>query len=111
IQTWWYPGNRTGHEFLYSKAQAATLAKVNPRGVLTGAETGDVARVNAAGEETKVAANESKAEEVSGRAQPGEIAARNAPAANPAPAQAATMARAEPAPAPRARANRASLPS
>ena len=66
IQTWWYPGNRTGHEFLYPKEQAATLAKVNQRGVLAGGEQGDIARINAAGEETKVAANESKAEEVSG---------------------------------------------
>jgi hypothetical protein len=82
IQTWWYPGNKTGHEFLYSKEQATALAKVNTRGVLAGGETGDITRINAAGEETKVAMNESKAEEVSGRAQAGER-----PAAAPAPSQ------------------------
>ena len=109
IQTWWYPGNRTGHEFLYPKEQAATLAKVNQRGVLTGGEQGDIARINAAGEETKVTANESKAEDVSGRAQAGELASRNAAAAQsgeavtqPQPAAApAPVAPPEPVTAPR----------
>jgi len=82
IQTWWYPGNKTGHEFLYSKQQAMALAKVNPRGVLVGGATGDVSRVNAQGEETKVAANESKPEQVSGRAQSGQAAAAARAAAN-----------------------------
>jgi hypothetical protein len=72
VQTWWYPGNRTGHEFLYSKDQATLLAKVNQRGVLAGGEKGDVMRVNAAGEETRVSSSEAKAEEVYGRAQAGE---------------------------------------
>jgi hypothetical protein len=88
VQTWWYPGNRTGHEFLYSKQQATMLAKVNQRGVLAGGEQGDVTRINAAGEETKVSSADAKPEEVYGRAQAGEIAARNAAAAaagRPAP--------------------------
>lgn len=103
IQTWWYPGNKTGHEFLYSKAQAMALAKVNTRGVLAGGESGDITRVNAAGQETKVAVNETKAEEISGRAQAGETSAA-APAAVARPELAA---RSEPAPS--ARTNSAGL--
>jgi LPXTG-motif cell wall-anchored protein len=34
IQTWWYPGTKTGHEFIYPRRQAEPLAQLNP-GVLT----------------------------------------------------------------------------
>lgn len=96
IQTWWYPGNRTGHEFLYTKAQATALAKVNPRGVLSGADQGDITRINATGEGTKVAINDTKAAEVSGRAQKGEVAGPNAAAS----ASQQPMTRPQPAPTP-----------
>ena len=76
IQTWWFPGTRTGHEFIYPKQVAAILAKTN-KGVLTTEgepRTGELARVSASGE-TKVTANEPAAE-VSGRSLRGEISAR-----------------------------------
>jgi LPXTG-motif cell wall-anchored protein len=73
IQTWWFPGTRTGHEFIYPKDVAMTLAKTN-KGVLTtegDARTGELARLSSSGE-TKVAANES-AMEVSGKSLRGEM--------------------------------------
>ena len=109
ISTWWYPGTKTGHEFLYSKEQAVALAKVNTRGVLVGGESGDVTRINAAGEETKVAMTETKAEDVYGRVQAGERAAAAAAAAAQAetPRPAATPA---PAPPPAAPVTRPEMP-
>jgi hypothetical protein len=35
IKTWWYPGERTGYEFIYPKDQARALAKVVAEPVLT----------------------------------------------------------------------------
>jgi len=35
IKTWWYPGERTGYEFIYPKDQAKALAKVVAEPVLT----------------------------------------------------------------------------
>ena len=63
IQTWWFPGTKTGHEFIYPKQVAVVLAKTN-KGVLTAegeTKTGELARVSASGE-TKVTANEPAAE-------------------------------------------------
>lgn len=46
VQAWWYPGDRTGEEFVYPKSQAAMIARANHREVLatesysaTGSET------------------------------------------------------------------------
>jgi hypothetical protein len=40
IQVWFYPGNRTGEEFVYPKNQAIAIAKANRKGVLA-TETAD----------------------------------------------------------------------
>jgi hypothetical protein len=34
IKAWWYPGERMGEEFVYSKTQATAIAKANHEGVL-----------------------------------------------------------------------------
>ena len=34
VQAWWYPGDRTGEEFVYPKTQAVAIAKANHREVL-----------------------------------------------------------------------------
>src|SRR4030095_13177317 len=66
IRTWWYPGERTGYEFIYPKNQARRLAKPAAQPVLTTAastskaeetNTEELARVSPSGEETKVDAN------------------------------------------------------
>lgn len=35
IQTWWYPGMRTGYELVYPKEQALRLATASKQPVLT----------------------------------------------------------------------------
>jgi hypothetical protein len=35
VQTWWYPGITTGHEFIYPREQAVILAKSSTKGVMT----------------------------------------------------------------------------
>ena len=35
VRTWWYPGERTGREFVYPRAQATKLAKATNQDVLT----------------------------------------------------------------------------
>jgi hypothetical protein len=65
IRTWWYPGERTGYEFIYPKDQARKLAQgVNPPVLTTQAQTtttaetntSELARVSSAGQETTVSA-------------------------------------------------------
>src|SRR5439155_24422365 len=73
IQTWWYPGNRIGHEFLYPKSQAMLLAKTNTHGVLAGEKTGAVTRVTTSGETSVTTKEEATAASASGRAQRGEV--------------------------------------
>jgi hypothetical protein len=34
VEAWWYPGDRTGEEFVYPKSQASAIAKANHREVL-----------------------------------------------------------------------------
>ena len=59
IQSWWYIGMTTGHEFIYSREQARLLARGNPQGVLSGeGRVGDLTRVTSTGDETKVTAVE-----------------------------------------------------
>src|SRR5262249_31133742 len=38
IQAWFYPGNRTGEEFVYPKSQAMKIARANKRAVLATAD-------------------------------------------------------------------------
>jgi len=82
IRTWWYPGERTGYEFIYPKAQARRLAQTASQPVLTTAastskaeetNTEELSRVSSSGEETKVDDN-SRPAEVTGTTQSGEVA-------------------------------------
>lgn len=63
VKTWWYPGDRTGWEFVYPKEQARLLAKGTGQPVLTTVaettappetETAELTRVTPSGEETPV---------------------------------------------------------
>jgi hypothetical protein len=65
IRTWWYPGDRSGYEFVYPKEQARQLAKGTGQPVLAtlaevqpapAAPAPEVARVSPAGQETPVSA-------------------------------------------------------
>jgi LPXTG-motif cell wall-anchored protein len=67
IRTWWYPGERTGYEFVYPKQQARRIAQRSRQAVLTtrkdtttAQEIGgaDLTRVSPTGSETRVAENE-----------------------------------------------------
>lgn len=81
IKTWWYPGNTTGHEFIYPRKQAEQLAARTKQRVLTTApgviegagfpkEDTKLSRVDEKGQDTEVSDAE-KAGEVTGRAQTG----------------------------------------
>jgi len=53
VQTWWYPGITTGHEFIYPHDQAMVLARASTKGVLTTegeAKSGKLTRLTASGE-------------------------------------------------------------
>lgn len=103
IQTWWYPGESTGFEFIYPKSEARLMAKSAKQPVLTTqaqtttmaqTETTDLSRISSTGSETKV---ESGAKPVSGMPTGGSQTGEVAPASlvlpsNPAPVKA------EPAP-------------
>src|SRR6185503_9660829 len=65
IKTWWYPGERTGYEFIYPKDQARKLAQGATQPVLTTqaqtttteqTNTSDLARVSSTGQDTNVSA-------------------------------------------------------
>ena len=66
IRTWWYPGERTGYEFIYPKEQARRLAMAASQPVLTTdaqtstteqTNTADLSRVASGGQETDVNAS------------------------------------------------------
>lgn len=66
VKTWWYPGERTGYEFIYPKEQARRLALVASQPVLTTdaqtttteqTNTADLSRVGSGGQETDVNAS------------------------------------------------------
>lgn len=63
VRTWWYPGQRTGYEFIYPKEQARLLAKGGGQPVLTTqaqtttaeqTNTAELSRVASGGEETRI---------------------------------------------------------
>ena len=63
IKTWWYPGERTGYEFIYPKEQARRLAMGASQPVLTTqaqtttteqTNTADLSRVASSGQETQL---------------------------------------------------------
>jgi hypothetical protein len=65
VRTWWYPGRKIGHEFIYPKEHARRLAARQRESVLTVAtdattnetmQTADLARINASGQEQVVTA-------------------------------------------------------
>ena len=71
IRTWWYPGRTIGHEFIYPKDQARRLAAAQTESVLTVStdatttetmQSADLARINAAGQETAITAETTVAE-------------------------------------------------
>jgi hypothetical protein len=83
IRTWWYPGERTGYEFIYPKDQARRLAQASTQPVLTTqaqttkaeeTNTEELTRVSPSGEEAKVDVN-SRPAAATGTSHAGEIAA------------------------------------
>jgi len=106
IKTWWYPGERTGFEFVYPKEQARRLAQGSKESVLTTkaassttdqTNTANLARVSPTGEETNV--GDAAATAPTGTSQQGAVAdasinfPRTAPAESEAPVQTGTIAR------------------
>jgi LPXTG-motif cell wall-anchored protein len=82
VRTWWYPGERTGYEFIYPKEQARLLARGASQPVLTTqaqttkteeTNTMDLTRVDSAGAEARVD-TESKPAIVYGTGLRGEVA-------------------------------------
>ena len=84
IRTWWYPGERTGFEFIYPKEQARRLAMAASQPVLTTdahtttteqTNTDDLSRVASGGQETDVNASAAPtAATPTGTTQEGQIA-------------------------------------
>jgi LPXTG-motif cell wall-anchored protein len=94
IATWWYPGMKTGWEFIYPREQAMKLAQTSKQSVLTTAQqvaademkTADLVRVT--GSEQTPVAGDPAATTPAGQAQRGEIAQvpQSQPATPPVPA-------------------------
>jgi LPXTG-motif cell wall-anchored protein len=84
IKTWWYPGERSGYEFVYPKEQARRLAQGATQSVLTTqtqtttteqTNTADLTRLSSAGQETNVSADATPAASTpGGTTQQGEVA-------------------------------------
>jgi hypothetical protein len=84
IRTWWYPGERTGFEFIYPREQARRLAMAASQPVLTTdaqtttteqTNTDDLSRVASGGQETDVNASAAPtAATPTGTTQEGQIA-------------------------------------
>jgi len=107
IKTWWYPGERTGFEFVYPKEQARRLAQGAKESVLTTKaastttdkdNTANLARISPTGEESNV--GDAAATAPTGVAQQGAVADTSINFASPgpaaasqAPAQTGTIAR------------------
>jgi len=106
IKTWWYPGERTGFEFVYPKDQARRLAQGSKESVLTTksassttnqSNTANLTRISPTGEETN--AGDAAATAPTGAAQQGAVAdasinfPRASQAESEAPVQTGTIAR------------------
>ena len=84
IRTWWYPGERSGYEFIFPKEQARRLAMGASQPVLTTdaqtttteqTNTAELSRVGSSGQETDVSASAAPTPAApSGTAQEGTIA-------------------------------------
>ncbi len=66
VRAWWYPGERTGYEFIYPRAQARQLAQATGASVLTTksdttkseeTRTGELTRIDASGRDQDAAAS------------------------------------------------------
>ena len=104
IKTWWYPGERTGYEFVYPKAQARRLAQRTRQPVLTTrnetATTSDAAnskqltRISPTGSESQVSENEPAEADPAGSRQAGQRAdSGSVPPPSPAPGGSSARAR------------------
>ncbi len=104
IKTWWYPGERTGYEFVYPKQQARRLAQRARQPVLTTrnetattrdtADSTDLTRISPTGSESQVNENEAAEAELGGARQAGERAdSGSVPPPSPAPAGTVASAR------------------
>jgi LPXTG-motif cell wall-anchored protein len=92
IKTWWYPGERSGYEFVYPKEQARRLAQGATQPVLTTqtqtttteqTNTADLTRISSAGQEANVSADATaNASTPGGTSQQGEVAASGISIAN-----------------------------
>jgi len=110
VRTWWYPGERTGYEFIYPRAQARELARTTGTSVLTTktdttkaeeTRSGELTRIDSSGHDQDAAAaanNASGARETGTVAQ--EVPQRTPPQAAPAPAPAPAPAAAAQNPVP-----------
>jgi hypothetical protein len=93
IRTWWYPGQRTGYEFIYPKEQARRLAMGGGSPVLTTqaqttateqTNTSELTRVGSSGQETQVSATTAPAASTpTGGTQEGQIASSSISIATP----------------------------
>jgi hypothetical protein len=92
IKTWWYPGERSGYEFVYPKEQARRLAQGATQPVLTTrtqtttteqTNTADLTRISSAGQETNVVADSTSAASTPrGTSHQGEVASSGLSIAN-----------------------------
>ena len=92
IKTWWYPGERSGYEFVYPKEQARRLAQGASQPVLTTqtqtttteqTNITDLTRISAAGQEANVSADSTPAASTpGGTSQQGEVASSELSIAN-----------------------------
>jgi hypothetical protein len=92
IKTWWYPGDRSGYEFVYPKDQARQLAQGASQSVLTTqiqtttteqTNTADLTRITSAGQESHVSADATPAASTpGGTSQQGEVASSSISIAN-----------------------------
>jgi hypothetical protein len=102
IKIWFYPGNTTGHEFIWPRDKAVQLAKATGVAVLTtktDEESSDLTRIDSAGVEASVT-TEASAESQVAQAQPAPEPQREQIGALATP-PAAPERTEEPAPAPR----------
>ncbi len=97
IATWWYPGMKTGWEFVYPKEQAMILARTAKQPVLSTTKenasvddmkTADLVRVTPSGETPVSDSTRPAASTMSGRSQRGEVTQPAPRPTTPAPATA-----------------------
>jgi hypothetical protein len=93
IRTWWYPGERTGYEFIFPREQALRLATGASQPILTTdaqtttteqTNTADLSRVSSSGQETDVTASAAPTPAPpTGDTQAGQIASSSLSLASP----------------------------